>query len=105
MRRVLGALALLVLVFAGVLVVRALALRSVQPKVAAAPRYPIADERETLERLAAAIRIQTVSHQDEAQNDPAAFQAFRAHLERSFPKLHARLTRELIAEHSLLYRW
>jgi carboxypeptidase PM20D1 len=57
------------------------------------------------ERLAAALRIATISHSDPAQFDSAAFGALHAHLARAFPLAHAALTREFVATHSVLYTW
>ncbi len=105
MKRALAFLALALLAFAAVLLGRAATLRSAQLQVPAAPRIDLADPEAMLERLAVAIRIPTISHQDRSQDDPAVFQAFRDHLERSFPLLHATLRRELVSERSLVYTW
>src|SRR5688500_7328910 len=69
---------------------------------AAAPYTPPAG---AAERLAAAIRIRTVSNQDSAQFDAAAFAAFHDFLRTQFPRVHAALRREVVAGHSLLYTW
>ena len=105
MKRAFGILALVLLAFAAVLLGRTATLRSAQLQLPAAPRIELADPGAILERLAAAIRIPTISHQDSSQDDPAVFQAFRDHLERSFPLLHATLRRELVNERSLVYTW
>jgi carboxypeptidase PM20D1 len=57
------------------------------------------------ERLAEGIRIPTVSNQDSAQFDTAAFAAFHSLLQQRFPRVHARLRRETVVGHSLLYTW
>jgi carboxypeptidase PM20D1 len=56
-------------------------------------------------RLAEAIRIRTVSNQDSAQFDTAAFAAFHELLRARFPGAHARLRREVVGGYSLLYTW
>ncbi|WP_431949935.1 M20/M25/M40 family metallo-hydrolase [Nocardia lijiangensis] len=56
------------------------------------------------ERLAAALRCATVSTEDSTDAADAAFQELAAHLERSFPLVHAELELELFG-HSRLYRW
>jgi carboxypeptidase PM20D1 len=94
-----------VLFLAAALVTRALLLRPVREAVAPAQRIALGDEDAMLERFAASIRIPTVSHQDPAEDDPAVFQAFRDHLERSYPALHAALHRELVGERTLVYTW
>jgi carboxypeptidase PM20D1 len=57
------------------------------------------------ERLAAAIRIRTVSAEDPAAFDGAAFDALHRHLETAFPRVHAHLQRETVGTFSLLYTW
>jgi carboxypeptidase PM20D1 len=105
MKRVLGLFFAALLAFAVVLVGRAATLRSVQLDVPPAAPIALTGEDAIIERLAAAIRIPTISHQDASLDDPAVFQAFREHLERSFPLLHATLKRELVNERSLVYTW
>lgn len=70
-------------------------------KAAAAP----ADLSDAVARLAAAIRLPTVSHGPEATATPNPFPAFHQLLATSFPLTHARLQREVISEGSLLYTW
>lgn len=71
---------------------------------------PPADERlpelgPAVERLASAIRLQTVSHQDPNQIPTAEFEALHRLLEDGFPRLSKAVKRERIAELSLLYEW
>lgn len=56
-------------------------------------------------RLAGAIRIPTVSYQDPARIDEDAFLGLHAYLEKSFPKAHRALEREIVNDLSLLYTW
>ncbi|QBS43992.1 M20/M25/M40 family metallo-hydrolase [Nocardia sp. CS682] len=58
----------------------------------------------TAERLAAALRCVTVSTDDPNHVDDAAFAQLSAHLEQSFPRVHAELELERFG-HSRLYRW
>ncbi|MGQ4599516.1 M20/M25/M40 family metallo-hydrolase [Nocardia sp. R6R-6] len=58
----------------------------------------------TAERLAAALRCATVSTDDPGDADDAAFERLDAHLERSFPRVHAELELQRFG-HSRLYRW
>jgi carboxypeptidase PM20D1 len=56
------------------------------------------------ERLAGAVRIRTISYDDK----PAAAEEFRklhAYLEQHYPRAHAVLKREVVADLSLLYTW
>lgn len=68
------------------------------------PNDPI-QAHQRAERLAGAIRIRTVSHQDRALFDPVAFEQMHTYLEQTFPLTHAQLEREKVTQHSLLYRW
>lgn len=103
MKRLALALLAALVVLLAVVLVRAsrFGVAQVQP-TAAAPYTPPAG---AAERLAAAIRIRTVSNQDPAQFDTAAFAAFHRLLWTQFPRVHARLRREVVAGHSLLYTW
>jgi carboxypeptidase PM20D1 len=56
-------------------------------------------------RLAGAIRIPTISHENPAAFNAEPFRALHAYLETAFPRVHAQLRRETVASHSLLYTW
>lgn len=95
-----AALALLLLV----MVVRAVTLPSRQIEVSAV-EPPRIDVAAAAERLAAAMRLETISHEDPEQLDPAAFLHFHRLVEESFPRAHQALERETVNELTLLYRW
>ncbi len=97
---VLGSGAVIVAV---VVVVRALRVR---PEPSGPPGAGlVVDPDRVAGRLAEAIRCPTVSHQDPAQFDSQPFADLRLAFERSFPRVHAALKREIVSEHSLLYTW
>jgi carboxypeptidase PM20D1 len=58
-----------------------------------------------IERLRALVRIPTVSRNEPSRVDWPQFERFRAALAEAFPLVHAKLPRESVAEHSLLFRW
>ncbi|MBX3194387.1 MAG: M20/M25/M40 family metallo-hydrolase [Schumannella sp.] len=58
-----------------------------------------------LERFRELLRIPTVSRSDPAEEDRAAFTAFRDALSRLYPLAHERLEREVVDHEGLLYRW
>lgn len=68
-------------------------------------RLPPVDGAAAVETLRAMIRVPTVSRLDESVTDWAQFERFVALLPEHFPATHAALTREVVAGHSLLYRW
>ena len=74
-----------------------------QPVVAPVPF--IAVPAGAADRLAGAIRIPTISAEDPAAFNSNAFHALHAYLASAFPRVHAQLRREIVAEHSLLYWW
>lgn len=103
MRKALRAVGIATLLLMSVVLARTLAPRRAVATVPAVPAVEIAAG--AAERLAEAIRLRTIAHEDPASFDGAAFQALHAHLARSFPRVHAALVRETVAEHSLLYTW
>ena len=72
------------------------------PATAAIALPPLED---SLDRLAQAIRIRTISPEDPADFDPRAFQDFHLFLEQSFPLVHEKLEKQVLAGHSLLFKW
>ncbi|MFP6641192.1 MAG: M20/M25/M40 family metallo-hydrolase, partial [Myxococcota bacterium] len=104
MRTALLLILALILALGGVLVFGALGLRSDQQALAS-PAPPEVDSVAMLERFRGGLRIPTISRQPgEGMND-AAFEAFREYLTREYPLIHARLERELVSGHTLLFRW
>jgi carboxypeptidase PM20D1 len=78
------------------LVLRAsLALLIAAPALAAPPE----------ENLAAAIRLETISHDNPAEFRAEPFLALHRYLEATYPQAHAKLSREVVAGYSLLYTW
>jgi len=62
-------------------------------------------EADAVGRFRALVRIPTVSKADPELTDWTAFSRFRDEVAAQYPLVHAHLERELVAEHSLLYRW
>jgi carboxypeptidase PM20D1 len=76
-----------------------------QLKVAPAPALAI-DEAAAAQRLAESLRFVTVSDAKDANANAEEFERLHAHLQASFPRLHAALKREAVgANHALLYSW
>jgi carboxypeptidase PM20D1 len=72
---------------------------------AAEVKLPDIDAKGSVQRLAGAIRIPTVSYEDRNRIDAKQFDAFADYLQKSFPKVHAALKRERVGAGSLLYTW
>jgi carboxypeptidase PM20D1 len=58
-----------------------------------------------VERFRALLRLPTISRLDTEQIDWQQFDRFVTLLPRLYPGVHKSLTREVVADHSLLYRW
>ena len=67
---------------------------------------PVAiDTAKAAEHLSQAIRFQTVSHQDKAENQMAEWDKLHAWLQTTYPAAHAAMTREIVGDHTLIYTW
>src|SRR5881275_2458668 len=105
MRRILVAIiAAALVVLAAVLIIRTNRFQSRQLAVEPIPPL-LLDTTAAVERLAGALRFRTISNQDSTQFDAAEFRRFQDYLRTSFPRLHARLGREITGGFSLLYEW
>ncbi|HYR08403.1 MAG TPA: M20 family peptidase [Longimicrobium sp.] len=103
MRKAFLLLCFAIVLLATVALVRTARFRPVGTAVTPAPAVAI--PAGAAERLAGAVRIRTISHEDPAAFDAAAFQALHAYLQAQFPNVHSQLRRETVATHSLLYTW
>lgn len=63
------------------------------------------DAQAAAARLGAAIRFQTVSNQDAAQNQTAQWTGLQAWLQTSYPAAHAAMTRQIVGGGTLIYQW
>jgi len=73
-------------------------------QVKLAPAMPV-DTAKAAQHLAEAVRIQTVSHQDIADNDPSQWDALHQWLVTTYPQAHAVMTREIVGPGALVYTW
>ncbi len=97
---------LLLLLLALVLAVAVNTWRHGSRQLQVEPLAPVAiDEGAVAERLAQAVRLQTVSSQADAALNADQFQAFHDLLQAQFPRVHATLRREVVNGLSLLYSW
>lgn len=86
----------------GALTVACIFLTDARSRAASSPAI---DSREVAEHLAAAIRFKTISHQDPSEDDRSQFAGLRKFLERTYPRVHRSLVRELVNGDGLLYAW
>src|SRR5438046_8629777 len=105
MRRLFVAIiAAALVVLAAVVIVRTSRFHSRQLAVEPVPPLPL-DTAAAAARLAGALRFRTVASQDSTEVDAGEFRRFQDYLRTTFPKLHARLGREVTGGFSLLYEW
>lgn len=98
MKKTLILLAFAAALLAGVIAARTLRHTATEPPVVST--RAVAIPAGAIERLAGAIRIPTISQEDPASFDPAAFQALHAYLRLQFPRVHSHLQREVVGEHT-----
>jgi len=103
-RRILLALLALVLVLVAAVAVNTMRQGSRQLDVPPAPPLAL-DDKVVAEKLAGALRFQTVSSLTDPELNAAEFRKLQAYLQQRFPKLHATLQRETVGGLSLLYTW
>ncbi len=60
---------------------------------------------QALQHFQQAIAYKTISYGDPALFDSSQFIGFRKFLETTYPNFHSKLTREIVADYSLLYKW
>ena len=110
--RTLGRIALGILLIVGVLIavvlVRTFTFKAPAAVDTAAVKIapPIAvDVAAAAQHLSQAVQIQTVSHQDPAENQPAEWTRLHDFLSATYPAAHAAMTREIVAHNTLVYTW
>ncbi len=92
-----------ILLVVGIVLFKTFQFTSVQTKVVALPAPAISEA--SLQHFQQAIGIKTVSYGNPALFDSTHFLAFRRFLETTYPNMHQRLTREVVAGYSLFYKW
>ncbi|XLZ69110.1 M20 family peptidase [Massilia sp. SR12] len=80
--------------------------RSGSKQLSVAPAAPLqVDEGAVAQRLGESLRFVTISDAKDAEANAAEFDKLHAHLQASFPRLHAALKRENVNGKALLYTW
>lgn len=103
-KRVLGVLIVLVLLLVAAVAVNTLRRGSRQIDVPPAP--PIAvDEKAVAEKLAGAVRFQTVSSREDPEANAGEFLKLHEYLKQRFPRVHEKLRLETVNKYSLVYTW
>src|SRR3954462_4053650 len=104
LKRFLFAVLALLLLLVAAVAVNTLRQGSHQLDVPPAPPLAV-DEKAVADKLAAAIRLQTVSSLDDPNLNAGEFRKLHALLQERFPRVHATLQRDIVNDYSLLYTW
>ena len=104
MKKTLIVLIVLLLILLSTLAINTLRFKSRQIQVEPANAVQI-DATGAPDRLAQAIRFQTVSTESGVAPNSKELLALHQNLQQSFPKVHSVLNKEVIGEYSLLYTW
>jgi carboxypeptidase PM20D1 len=75
-----------------------------QPDVAPVAHVKV-DAPAAAERLAGAVRIRTITHDDRPAASASEFLKLHAYLQQAFPQAHRAMQREIVGDYSLLYTW
>lgn len=94
----------IVAVLAAVVLVNTFRQGSKQIAVSPAPKIAV-DEQAAAQRLAEAIRFQTISNVFNPDQSAGPLRAMHAHLAASFPAFHAATKLEMVGNYSLLFTW
>jgi len=94
---------LLLLLFVAYILVKTFTFTSNQLEVAPIEKIGIDDA--AVLRLQEALRIKTISFENEEDFDPVPFEAFNALLARNYPLIDSLLEHQLFSEFSHLYKW
>ena len=104
LKRALLALVFLVLLLVAAVAANTLRQGSHQVDVAPAPALAI-DEKAVADKLAGAVRFQTVSVREDPEANAAEFLKLHEYLKQRFPRVHEKLKLEVVGKYSLLYTW
>jgi carboxypeptidase PM20D1 len=103
-KRVLLAVLALIALLAAAVAVNTVRQGSRQLTVPPAPPLAI-DEKALADKLAALVRLRTISVPDQPQANADEFRKLHAELATRFPLVHARVKREVVGDFGLLYIW
>jgi carboxypeptidase PM20D1 len=103
MKRIIILLLAFLTVLVSIVLVRTFMFESRQRKVSVNP-LPVADPQ-ALQHFRQAITFKTVSFSDSLLFDSSQFIVFRGFLEITYPLVHQKLSREIVNNYTLLYKW
>lgn len=94
----------IVIVIVVVILIKALSFTSRQIKAEPAGNFAV-DAKNVSQHLSGALKIPTISFENQTDIKGTEFLNFHKYLERTFPRLHKTLQKEIVNNYSLLYTW
>lgn len=101
---ILYSILILLAVFILITLIRAIFFKAPPVKKEEFPEESV-NEKRAADNLSEAIKIKTVSHEDESLTDWNEFERFHAFLRKAYPKVHSTMEITKISKASLLYKW
>ena len=98
----LGVVAVAILLV-GILLFNTFRFRSKQLAIEAVPSPELSQA--SLKHFQEAISYKTISFGDSTLFDSTQFLGFRGFLEKTYPAIHSKVSREIVSGYSLLYKW
>ncbi len=102
-KRILAFVFIVLLSLVGIVLFNTLTMESKQQKVESLPAPEVSAS--SLQHFQKALSYKTISYGDSTLFDSAAFHDFHRFLETSYPNFHSKLSREILANYTLLYKW
>lgn len=103
-KKLLLVILLVILILLSVILIRTVSFHSKQLQVDPVGAISINTEQ-IADRLSKAIQFKTISYQDSNQLDKNEFTGLLNYIENTYPNIHANLSREIVSDYSLLYKW
>lgn len=103
MKKLVIAIAAIIVVLGGILVFNTLSLKSKQ--VDPEPLAPMKFPEMAFQNMSKAVQFKTISFSEDAIPDSTAFNGFHQFLKDTYPLIHEKLTLKKINDYSLLYKW
>jgi carboxypeptidase PM20D1 len=103
-KKLIKVLLVVLIVIVAIMIVRTVSFTSKQVKAELADDFSV-ETKSVVQHLAGAIQIPTISFENESEIKGTEFLNFHKYLERTFPRLHKTLQKEIVNNYSLLYTW
>lgn len=101
---ILYSILILLAVFILITLIRAIFFKAPPVKKEEFPEESV-NEKRAADNLSEAIKIKTISHEDESLTDWNEFERFHAFLRKAYPKIHSTMEITKISNASLLFKW